>query len=203
LPIVTEVEVIPVSQYERTLSSRKDAQRNRQSLIDAATRALTSGDDVVKLETIARDAGVGVGTLYRNFPSREALVEEVYRSELARLCQSVDGLLAEHPPVDAARLWMRNYLDFVATKRGMAETLRAVIANGAITSSQTREHLNGAIRALLNAGIADGSLRDDVRPEDVSASLAGAMLASTDTDQAARMLDLLVDGLRANTAEPS
>jgi AcrR family transcriptional regulator len=189
--------VIPVSESERRPGARRDAQRNRQRIVDAATRALTTGPDPVKIETIAREAGVGVGTLYRNFPSREALVEEVYRSELARLCGMAAQLVADHPPADAMREWMRRYQDFVATKHGMAEALRAVIATGAISSAQTRQHLEAAIATILDAGRADGSLRADVQPADVSASMAGIMLTATDIDQATRMLQLLVDGLLA------
>jgi AcrR family transcriptional regulator len=188
--------VIPVSDIERRPGARRDAQRNRQRIIDAATRAFTGGpDEPVKIETIAQEAGVGVGTLYRNFPSREALVEEVYRSELARLCATAPRLVAEHPPADAMREWMLRYQDFVATKHGMAEALRAVIASGAISSGQTREQLNGAIATILAAGRTDGSLRADVLPADVSASMAGVMLTAADVHQASRMLQLLVDGL--------
>ncbi len=180
-------------------TGRADAQRNRQRLIDVALAAFSSGPETVTLEAIARDAGVGIGTLYRHFPSREALVEAVYRSELARLCSSADELLVSHEPADALRTWMERYADFVTTKRGMAEALRAVIASGAITSSQTRGRLNGAIQTLLDAGAAAGSLRSDVRAEDVSASLTGIVLASgmaNQREQAGRMLDLLMDGLR-------
>jgi AcrR family transcriptional regulator len=191
--------VIAVSEPERRPGARSDAQRNRQRIIDAATRALTNaGATPVKIETIAREAGVGVGTLYRNFPSREALVEEVYRSELTRLCDLAPRLLTDHSPPDAMREWMRRYQDFVATKHGMAEALRAVIASGAITSLQTRQHLDGAIATILDAGRTDGSLRADVEPADVSASMAGVMLTAADPEQAARMLRLLVDGLLAS-----
>jgi AcrR family transcriptional regulator len=190
--------VIQFSELDRRPGARRDAQRNRQRIIDAATRALTAGADPVKIETIAHEAGVGVGTLYRNFPSREALVEEVYRSELARLCAMAANLVADRPPADAMREWMRRYQDFVATKQGMAEALRAVIASGAISAGQTREHLNGAIATILDAGRADGSLRDDVQPADVSASMAGIMLTAADPDQATRMLQLLVNGLLAH-----
>src|SRR3954447_22294404 len=108
-------EVIPVSEFERRPGARRDAQRNRQRIIDAATRALTAGPDPVKIETIAHEAGVGVGTLYRNFPSREALVEEVYRNELTRLCAMAPQLVADRSPAeDAMREWMRRYQDFVA-----------------------------------------------------------------------------------------
>ncbi|GIM91023.1 TetR/AcrR family transcriptional regulator [Paractinoplanes toevensis] len=183
---------------ERRPGARKDARRNRQRIIDAATRVLTAaGPDPVKIEDIAHEAGVGVGTLYRNFPSREALVEEVYRSELDRLCALAEQLVANLAPADAMREWMRRYQDFVATKHGMAEALRAVIASGAISSGQTRAHLDGAIATILDAGHADGSLRADVQPADVSASMAGIMLAAADIGQATRMLQLLVDGLLA------
>ena len=187
----------PVSEIERRPGASRDAQRNRQRIVDAATRALTAGPGPVKIETIAQEAGVGVGTLYRNFPSREALVEEVYRSELTRLCVLATQLVAEQPPPAAMREWMRRYQDFVATKHGMAEALRAVIASGAISSGNTREQLEVAIAAILAAGRADGSLRTDVRPADVSASMAGIMLTAADVDQAGRMLQLLVDGLLA------
>jgi AcrR family transcriptional regulator len=192
------VEVIPVPAPERPPSPRKDAQRNRRRIIDAATRALADGQDPVKIETIAKEAGVGVATLYRNFPSREALVEEVYRSELTRLCTGIDELLATQPPVDAMRTWMRRYQDFVATKHGMAETLRAIVSSGAITTFETREHLNAAIAAIIDAGIADGTLRTDIEPADVSASLAGIMLTAADETQATRMLRMLVDAMVAH-----
>jgi AcrR family transcriptional regulator len=193
--------VIPVSEFERRPGARRDAQRNRERIIDAATRALTTGPGPVKIETIAHEAGVGVGTLYRNFPSREALVEEVYRSELARLCAMAAQLVADYPPTEALREWMHRYQDFVATKRGMAEALRAVVASGAISSGQTRDYLDGAIATILDSGRADGSLRADVRPADVSASMAGIMLTATDNDQATRMLQLLVHGLRTRAPE--
>ncbi|MET8158271.1 helix-turn-helix domain-containing protein [Sphaerisporangium sp. NPDC005289] len=193
--------MIAVSESERRPGARRDAQRNRQRIIDAATRALTAGPEPVKIEAIAREAGVGVGTLYRNFPSRDALVEEVYRSELARLCAMAAQLVSDLPPADAMREWMRRYQDFVATKHGMAEALRAVIASGAISSGQTREHLEVAIATILDAGRADGSLRADVRPADVSASMAGIMLTAADVAQATRMLQLLVDGLLARDVD--
>lgn len=192
--------MVPVPDQERRPGARTDAQRNRRRIVDAATRALAAGEGLVKMETIAREAGVGIGTLYRNFPSRDALVEEVYRSELARLCTVAEELLAELPPAEAMREWMRRYQDFVATKHGMAEALRAVIASGAINSGNTREHLEVAIASILEAGRADGSLRADVPPADISASMAGAMLAAADVDQAGRMLQLLVDGLLARAS---
>lgn len=190
---------------ETRSAGRADAQRNRQRLLDAAFRAFSSDRQNVALESIARDADVGIGTLYRHFPTREALVEAVYRGELARLCDTADDLIATTPPDQALRTWMGYYADFVATKRGMAEALRAAIMSGAITSADTRQRLGAAIQAMLDAGIVTGGLRDDVPAEDVVAGLAGVLLACQEPDQRQqidRLLDLLLDGLRprANAA---
>ena len=175
---------------------RRDAQRNRQKLLDAALGAFTQQSSGASLEAIAQSAGVGIGTLYRHFPSREALVEAVYRSELEQLCDQATDLLAELHPDRALRTWLGCYADFVATKRGMAEALREVIASGAVTSAQTRERLSAAIARIVSAGAAAGVLRADIRAEDVTAAMAGATLAGTDREQIDRLLDLLVDGLR-------
>jgi AcrR family transcriptional regulator len=182
---------------------RADAQRNRQRLLDVAFRTFAAGEEKVTLEAIAREAGVGIGTLYRHFPTREALVEAVYRNELARLRSSADELLASRDPDVALRTWMDRFTDYVAAKRGMAETLRAVVASGAITSSETRDGLITTIRSLLDAGAAAGTVRNDVGAQDVFASLTGVFLAAGapgQREQAGRMLDLLMDGLRARTA---
>ncbi|MDY7087598.1 MAG: helix-turn-helix domain-containing protein [Actinomycetota bacterium] len=195
------MEAIPFSGNERRPGARSDARRNRQLIVEAATRVFARGSEPVKMESIAREAGVGVGTLYRNFPTREALVEEVYRSELDRLAGLAEPLLAEHAPAAAMREWMRRYRDFVATKYGMAEALRSAIASGAISSSQTRAQLERAVATLLEAGRADGSLRADVLPADVIAGMAGIMLAAADIDQAGRMQQLLVDALLTHRAD--
>lgn len=182
---------------------RADAQRNRQRLLEAARRSFSSGGDKVTLEAIAREAGVGIGTLYRHFPTREALIEAVYRAELTRLCGSAGDLLAAQSPDHALRTWMDRFADYLATKREMADALRAVIASGAITSSQARDQLSAAVQTMLDAGATTGTLRGDVRAEDVVASLVGIFLACgqpEQRDQADRMLDLLTDGVRCGPA---
>jgi AcrR family transcriptional regulator len=181
---------------------RADAQRNRQRLLEAALQAFSSGEETVSLEAIAREAGVGIGTLYRHFPTREALVEAVYRNEVARLRDSAAELLASRAPDVALRAWMDGFADFVAAKRGMAETMKAVVASGALTWTEKRELLAGTIQGLLDAGIAAGTVRGDVSAGDVLASLIGIFLAAGTPDQreqAGRMLDLLMDGLRPRT----
>jgi AcrR family transcriptional regulator len=178
---------------------RADAQRNREQLLAAAVRAFASDGEDVTLDAIARTAGVGIGTLYRHFPTREALVEAAYRQELARLCDAAPQLLGSLPPDQAMRAWLDRFIDYVTTKRHMAAALRAVIASGRNPHAESRDRLIGAITALLDAGVASGSLRADVEPNDVLAALSGVSMAAGDTaqrDQAGRLLDLLVDGLR-------
>jgi AcrR family transcriptional regulator len=178
---------------------RADARRNRDRLVESAVRAFTSGGLDATLESIARDAGVGIGTLYRHFPTREALVEAAYRNELARLCDAATELLADRPADEAMRAWMDRYVDYMATKRGMADALRAVIASGGNPYAESRDRLVAAVTTLLHAGTAAGRLRADVDPADVLVSLSGLTVATADPtrrDQAGRLLDLLMDGLR-------
>ncbi len=177
-------------------SVRADARRNREKLLEVATAAFATAEGrPVSLESIARDAGVGIGTLYRHFPTREALVEAIYRSELAEVAATARQLLERHPPGVALRRWMDRYADFVAAKRGMAESLHAMVVSGAVEPSQMRASIVGAVDALLRAGAEDGSLRADVRADDVVSSLLGIFLASGSPEQTSRMLDLLVAGV--------
>ncbi|WP_448628251.1 TetR/AcrR family transcriptional regulator [Geodermatophilus sp. URMC 64] len=180
----------------RTL--RADAQRNRDRLLEVAAHAFAAGDDVT-LEAIAREAGVGIGTLYRHFPTREALVEAAYRNELARLCDAAGELLETAPPDAALRAWMDRFVDYMTTKRGMADALKAVIASGGNPFAHSRDRMTEALGLLLRAGAEAGSLRPDADPADVLAGLSGISLAAGDRDRAGRLLDLLVDGLRYGT----
>lgn len=178
---------------------RADAQRNRDRLLAVAVRAFSENGPGATLEAIAKEAGVGIGTLYRHFPTREALVEAAYRNELARLCDAAGELLTSLPPDEATRDWMDRFVDYMTTKRGMADALRAVIASGGNPFSESRDQLFGAIGTLLDAGVADGTIRSDVEPGDVLTSLSGISLTTGEPDQrdqASRMLDLLMDGLR-------
>ncbi|MEU7871360.1 helix-turn-helix domain-containing protein [Dactylosporangium sp. NPDC049140] len=178
---------------------RADARRNRDRLLEAALEAFSrEPSDEVTLERVARDAGVGIGTLYRHFPTREALIEEVYRAELARLCESAPRLLAELPPDAALRAWMDGFIDYSAAKRGLAEALRTVIAAGGHPFAESRARMEAALGALLAAG-ADTGLRQDVDPYDVLVALSAVSLWVSEPDrraQGGRVLDLLMDGLR-------
>ncbi|MFC9648789.1 TetR/AcrR family transcriptional regulator [Streptomyces sp. NPDC059892] len=178
---------------------RADARRNREKLLTVARAAFAAADDTVALESVAREAGVGIGTLYRHFPTREALVEAVYAAELDAVATSAPGLLDELPPEAALRAWMDRYAGFVATKRGMIDTLRTGWASGRIATPTTRERVTAAIGTILAEGARTGSLRADVDPEDVTTMLLGVFLstAAGDTpERTGRLLDLVVDALR-------
>lgn len=151
------------------------------------------------MRAIAREAGVGIATLYRHFPTRESLVDAVYHDQVQRLTSGARELLEQVPPDEAMRRWMDLFADWLATKHGMLDTLLAMIESGAITQAQTRDELRKAITAILDAGRASGDLRGDVSAEDVAASLLGILTVtgrSEDKTQASRLLDLLMAGLR-------
>lgn len=181
---------------------RADAARNRELLLTAAVHAFaaeSAGGPAATLDGIAKDAGVGIGTLYRHFPNRDALVEAVYRNELDRLCAAATELLAESPADRALRAWMDRFVDYVITKKQLADSLHALVACGRNPFAQSRERLIEAVRSLQQAGVADGTLRSDVDAADVLVGTSGICMAIADPegrDQAGRLLDLLVDGLR-------
>jgi AcrR family transcriptional regulator len=183
---------------------RADAQRNRDKLVQVARAAFAAGDDTVPLEGIAREADVGIGTLYRHFPTREALVEAVYAAELDDVTGCVPALLQELPSDEALRAWMGRYAAFIATKRGMANTLRAGWASGRIATPATRERITTAIATILASGAEAGSLRTDVDPQDITVMLLGILLTTTagnTPEQTGRLLDLVMDALRPKTAD--
>src|SRR5579875_2786566 len=151
------------------------------------------------MRAIAREAGVGIGTLYRHFPTRESLVDAVYRDQVTRLTDGARELLARLPPPAALRGWMDLFGDWVATKNGMLGTLLAMIESGEIAHTQTQTELLAAIDAILHAGRATGELRADVTAEDVAASLIGIFTVARPPEhqaRASRLLDILMDGLR-------
>jgi AcrR family transcriptional regulator len=174
---------------------RVDAERNRLALLSAARSAFATQGESARLEHIAQAAGVGIGTLYRNFPNRESLVEAVYRSELGDLCESAHELLGELPPAAALRAWMDRFGAYVAVKREIATALAPAYASGAVSVSRARSELAEAISEILLAGAADGSLRTEIRADDLVAAVVGAVTATRidgDAQQLARIFDLLM-----------
>ena len=178
---------------------RADAARNREQLLAAARDRFATGDAAVSLESVAQAAGTGIATLYRHFPTRETLVEAVYRWELDALVARAADLLAGRPASDALREWMDGYASFVATKHAMQDALHVALTSRASAGSDTRARICAAVAGFLAAGAADGTLRSDVKPDDVTISLAGLVLMTTaapDPAQRRQVLDLLMDALR-------
>lgn len=181
---------------------RADAARNRARLLAVAAEALAEDGDT-PLEAIAQRAGVGIGTLYRHFPERGALVQAAYRQEVADLCDSARTLLDGAPTaVDALRAWMGRYVRYAATKRGMGAALRAAAGSDSSLFAETRTRIIAAIDSLLAAGRADGTVRDDVDGEQVMLAMGGVWNVPDSERWAERvrgLLDLVVDGLRYGT----
>ena len=183
---------------------RSDAARNRQALIEVATRLFisTGAEGEPSLREIAREAGVGIGTLFRHFPTREALVEAVYQDQVRRLTDGADELLAAYPPAQAMRRWMDLFTEWIAAKNGMLDTLRAMISNEQLGHShtQTRSQLLAAIDKILAAGRAAGDISAHATAEDIAAGLIGISTVApitTSSAQAARLLDIFMNGLRS------
>jgi AcrR family transcriptional regulator len=173
---------------------RKDAQRNRDRLLTVAVSSFTK-DANAPLDGIAKAAGVGIGTLYRHFPTREALIEAAYRNEVEKLADAAAELLTDHAPDDALGLLMERFIDYMSIKRGMGEALRAVVAAGGNPFNYSRARLTEAVSLILDAGKEAGVLRADVEASDVL-SMSGAFLNLDDATQARRLAAILVDGLR-------
>jgi AcrR family transcriptional regulator len=181
---------------------RSDAIRNREQLLAAATRVIMTASGTPSMRAIAFEAGVGIATLYRHFPTREALVEAVYQDQVTRLVTGAHELLTQIPPAAALRKWMDMFGDWVATKNGMLDTLLAMINSGEIAHASTRVELLTAISEILDAGRIAGDLRTDITAEDLAATLLGIFTVAQlpeHKDRADRLLNLLMDGLRTAT----
>lgn len=181
---------------------RADSLRNRERLIAAARTAFRGSGTEPSLEAIAREAGVGIGTLYRHFASRESLVAAVYESELEAVTtpELVDEFVGREGSAAAAfRSWMTQYAAFVATKRGMSDALRAGVATGDVPAGRTRRLVTEMVARFLAAGAHDGSLRTDIPADVVTTALVGVLWSvdRTDGDQRSEQLDQLLDLVHA------
>ncbi|MER7184143.1 helix-turn-helix domain-containing protein [Streptomyces hyaluromycini] len=184
---------------------RADAQANHDRLLEVAARAFAEQGADASLKAIAATAGVGIGTLYRRFPTREDLIEATYRNETDRLCASARDLLADRSPLAALRAWAEAFVDYMLTKKGMADALPAILAAREGLRQHSRDALVEAVTTLLTAGAATGQLRRDAQPNDVLMALGGITLISGhehQRDLASRLIVLLLDGLAADHGTP-
>jgi len=182
-----------------TRKPRADAVRNRERVLEAAKVVFSAGGPDASLEAVARTAGVGIGTLYRHFPTREALFEAVYRREVQHLADLAERLKEKAQPVDALRQWMRSNVKFVATKKGMLEALALAAYKNSELYSYSFERLTHAVGSLLERAIEAGEIRDDIRPEDLLRALVGMSYMHDQPGwqtSVLRLVDVFIDGLR-------
>jgi AcrR family transcriptional regulator len=178
---------------------RADACRNRERLLEVASAAFARDGVEASLERIAKDAGVGIGTLYRHFPNRDVLMEAVYRRNVDQLMADADELLANKPPVEALAEFMQRFVAYVASKKGLAAHLKTVVSADSDLFTSSHERLNAAVGRMVEAGIAAGGIRSDADPGDLIRALAGVCMTTDLTqsqEQPCRIAQLLMDGLR-------
>lgn len=180
---------------------RADAVRNRERVLEAAKAVFSAGGPDASLEAVARRAGVGIGTLYRHFPTREALFEAVYRREVEQLGELAEQLMSDAAPVDALRRWLRSNIEFVATKKGMSVALALAVHRSSELHAYTFDRLTKAVGALLDRAVAAGEIRADISPEDLLRALVGMCYMHDQPGWQASVLplvDIFVDGLCAH-----
>jgi AcrR family transcriptional regulator len=176
---------------------RADAVRNTEAVLEAAKAAFAEAGVDAPMRDIAARAGVGVGTIYRHYPQRSDLIIAVFRRELDATAAEAERLSAEHPPAEALRRWSESLGRFVATKRGFASALHSGDPAYAPLPAQFLGVLAPKVQRILDAGAADGTIRGDVRAEDLIhalSRLADSHPGDAD-DRAGRMMSILIDGL--------
>jgi AcrR family transcriptional regulator len=177
---------------------RADAQRNRDRILEVAREAFAQQGTNVTLEDIVRLSGLGTGTLYRHFPTREALIEAVYLSEVEKLAAAERELAAAEPPVEALRQWMLRFVDFIAAKSVLKETLNAMVTDTTELYATSTELIRSAINALVERAIASGDIQLDFDPLDLLRALSGVVgTDSASKESARRLTDVLIAGIRA------
>ena len=183
---------------------RADARRNRDRLIEVAKAMFSTGGADTSLEAIAKSAGVGIGTLYRHFPTRDTLIESVYRSEMQNLAQAAPRFADTLPPVEALRAWLRLFVDHIATKQVMSPVLASMVGGPSELYAESGAMVKSAIGLLVDRAVASGAIRLDIAPLDLLRALAGVAGISSDPGwevSAKRLVDILIAGVRTPTPE--
>jgi AcrR family transcriptional regulator len=178
---------------------RADAQRNRDRLLDAAREAFTRLGADASLDDVAKQAGVGAGTLYRHFPTRDELLKAVYRSGVEKLASAEQKFAETMPPMEALRAWMLLFVDYIATKKIIAPALNNLVGGPTKMFEASHDQMWEAIRGLVKRAIQSGDIRKDLDPVDLLRALIGVanVASSPDWQQSARRLvDILITGSR-------
>jgi AcrR family transcriptional regulator len=183
----------------RSRKPRADAQRNRARILDIAKGAFTRLGANISLDDVARRAGIGPGTLYRHFPTRDALLEAVYRKEVEKLAAAEREFTESMPPVEALRAWMLLFVDYIATKQLIAPALNKIVGGPSKLFECSGDQIIGAIKALVTRAIKSGDIRPDLDPVDLLRALVGVSNVASAPDwgeSAKRLVDILILGSR-------
>lgn len=178
---------------------RSDAQRNRDRILEAAHQAFTRSGADASLDDIAKQADVGPGTLYRHFPTRDALIEAVYRSGVEKMAAAQQKFAATLPPLDALRAWMLLFVDYIAAKQIIAPALNSIVGGPSRLYEGSRDAIQGSIDALVKRAIRSGGLRKDLDPTDLLRALIGVSHVTYGPgwqQSARRLVDILIAGSR-------
>jgi AcrR family transcriptional regulator len=178
---------------------RADAQRNRERLLALAKAAFRTHGNDFSLDELAKQASLGIGTVYRHFPTRDALLEAVYRAEVRELADTAARLSRTHPPVEALREWMKLFVDYIATKHLIAPALNSMVGGPSQLFAESSARIKGAIESLVGRAVAAGEIRPDLDPFDLLRALVGVANVATSPDweaSAKRLVDILVAGSR-------
>jgi len=178
---------------------RTDAQRNRERILEVAKQAFAKHGVNTSLDDIAKEAEVGAGTLYRHFPTRDALIEAVYRTEVEKIAAAERKLTETLPPIEALRAWMLLFVDHIATKQIIAPMLNTMVGGPSKLYEGSRAQIQGAIEALVHRAIKNGDIRSDLDPFDLLRALIGVSNVASTPDwrqSARRLVDILIIGSR-------
>lgn len=184
---------------------RADAQRSVDALLEAAKLVFAASGVDAPVREIAEKAGVGIGTVYRNFPHRADLIAAVFRREIDACAETATTLASQHTPVEALALWMQRYAAFIATKRGLASVLYSKDPAFEPLPLYFQQHLEPALQSLLTAAVKSGDVRSDIEPDELLRAVANLCVPTKDGSfaNANRMIALLVDGLRYGAGQSS
>ncbi len=186
---------------EKPTSTRKpraDGQRNRELIVQVAKEAFTESGANASLDEIAKTAGVGAGTLYRHFPSREALLEAVYRAEVEKLAEAAEEFGRELPPLEALKTWLLLFIDHLATKKIIAAALNGLVGSSPVFE-ENMSKVRGAVALIYQRAMKSGDIRPDINPVDHVLAIVGVTFFGSSEDwkeSAVRLVDILIAGSR-------
>ena len=189
----------PKSPKTASRKPRSDAQLNRGRILEVAKEAFSRSGANASLDDIAKEAGVGAGTLYRHFPTRDTLIEAVYRTEVEKLAAAERKFAESMPPIEALRAWMLLFVDYIATKQIIAPALQSFVGDRSKLFEGSRAQVQGAMDALVKRAIKSGKMRADIEPFDLLRALIGVSHVASGPDwqqSARRLVDILITGSR-------